>query len=89
MWLKIPLSKSVLLPKAVEHGFKYHHAQDDYAMLTAWIADQPSTIPESMLYNVGVGAFLLNSKDEMLLVKEASGITRGMVSLASSPGLST
>ena len=52
-------------------------------MLTRWLPKTPSTLPESILYNVGVGAFIVNSKDEMLLVKEASGVTKGLVSFAS------
>lgn len=65
----------------MEHGFQYHHAQHDYAMLTKWLPTTPSTIPENLLYNVGVGAFILNSKNEMLLVKEGSGVTKGLVGL--------
>lgn len=48
-------------------------------MLTKWLPTTASTIPENLLYNVGVGAFVLNDKNEMLLVKEASGVTKGLV----------
>jgi hypothetical protein len=50
----------------VQEGFSYHHAESTYVMLVAWIADVPSTIPANASHQVGVGAFVLNDKHEVI-----------------------
>eukprot|EP00854_Cymbomonas_tetramitiformis_P024565 gene24565-29879_t len=54
-------------------GFEFHHAETNYVMMTKWLADVPSTIPPNASHQVGVGAFVLNSKNEVLVVQETSG----------------
>jgi len=74
VWLKIPLSRSVLVPVAAGLGFEFHHAERDYVMMTRWLpTDLPNTLPESATHQVGVGAFVMNDNNEILAVKEHSG----------------
>jgi hypothetical protein len=54
----------------MQEGFMYHHAEPTYVMLVTWLADDvPSTIPANASHQVGVGAFVLNSKGEVVLVE--------------------
>ncbi|RZC69137.1 hypothetical protein C5167_032296 [Papaver somniferum] len=41
VWLKLRLDRSELVPVAVKGGFKYHHAEEGYLMLTYWIPEGP------------------------------------------------
>ncbi|XP_075517865.1 nudix hydrolase 8-like [Primulina tabacum] len=70
VWLKLPLEKSDLVPVAVKEGFMYHHAERSFVMLTFWIPDGPSLLPSNASHHVGVGGFVINDKDEVLVVQE-------------------
>ncbi|KAK3280088.1 hypothetical protein CYMTET_12060 [Cymbomonas tetramitiformis] len=73
IWLKVPIECSDFIASAVKEGFEFHHAETNYVMMTKWLADVPSTIPPNASHQVGVGAFVLNSKNEVLVVQETSG----------------
>ena len=71
LWIKVPIAKSNLIPVAVKHGFGFHHAQQDYLMLTHWIADgEVNKIPDYASHYVGVGAVVVNENNEILVVLE-------------------
>ncbi|XP_058085522.1 nudix hydrolase 8-like [Magnolia sinica] len=70
VWLKLPLERSELVPIAVKEGFIYHHAEKEYLMLTYWIPEGPSMLPSNASHQVGVGAFVINNKNEVLVVQE-------------------
>ncbi|CAA6656618.1 unnamed protein product [Spirodela intermedia] len=70
VWLKLPLELSDLVPIAVKEGFKYHHAEEDYVMLAYWISEGPSMLPGNASHQVGVGGFVINNKNEVLVVQE-------------------
>jgi len=79
IWLKIPISKSDFIPIAVQHGFCFHHAQADYAMLTSWLdPTTKSTLPNYATHYVGVGGFVVNGNDEVLVVQEKNGRITGI-----------
>ena len=45
IWLKVPRASSAFLGSAVlTHGFNFHHATPDYALLTLWLPDTPSPV---------------------------------------------
>ena len=46
-------------------GFEFHHAEPGYVMLTQWLSDEESTIPANASHQIGVGALVLNDKDEV------------------------
>lgn len=47
VWMRVPIEQAAAIPLAARHGFKYHHAEGDYAMLLAWLpADAPCPVPD-------------------------------------------
>ncbi|KAK1272784.1 Nudix hydrolase 8 [Acorus gramineus] len=70
VWLKLPLDRSELVPIAVKEGFKYHHAEEEYVMMTYWIPNGPCLLPANASHSVGVGGFVINNKNEVLVVQE-------------------
>ncbi|KAL1830202.1 hypothetical protein DCAR_0209625 [Daucus carota subsp. sativus] len=70
IWLKLPLEKSEFVPIAVKEGFQYHHAEKGYVMMTYWIPEGPCMLPENASHQVGVGGFVINEKNEVLVVQE-------------------
>eukprot|EP00877_Chromochloris_zofingiensis_P004212 jgi/Chrzof1/13792/Cz08g12180.t1 len=78
IWLKIPIHLSALIAPAAEHcGFKFHHAEEDYVMMTRWLPERPNTLPPNASHQVGVGAFVVNEHQEMLVVQEKNGPLKG------------
>jgi hypothetical protein len=73
VWLHISLAHSDLVPVAVKQGFAFHHADSATLTLVRWLPDTPCTIPAGPSHQVGVGAFVVNARDEVLMVKERSG----------------
>lgn len=49
-----------------QEGFWFHHAEPDYMMLVYWIPDSLSTLPKNATHRVGIGAFVMNEKREVL-----------------------
>ncbi|KAK4262567.1 hypothetical protein QN277_028114 [Acacia crassicarpa] len=70
IWLKLPLEKSDLVPVAVKEGFQYHHAEPGYLMLTYWIPEEPCMLPANASHQVGVGGFVINDNNKVLVVQE-------------------
>ncbi|KAM7491181.1 hypothetical protein LguiA_034102 [Lonicera macranthoides] len=70
VWLKLPLEKSELVPIAVKEGFEYHHAERGYVMLTQWLPEGPCMLPANASHQVGVGGFVINDNNEVLVVQE-------------------
>ncbi|URE22106.1 BSD, partial [Musa troglodytarum] len=77
VWIKLPIELSNLVQPTVEEGFQYHHAEPSYVMLVYWIPDTKNTLPVNATHRVGVGAFVMNDKREVLAVQEKSGKFRG------------
>ncbi|XP_057510614.1 nudix hydrolase 8-like isoform X2 [Actinidia eriantha] len=70
VWLKLPLERSELVPVAIKEGFQYHHAERGYVMLTHWIPEGPCMLPANASHQVGVGGFVINDENEVLVVQE-------------------
>ncbi|KAF2288822.1 hypothetical protein GH714_015258 [Hevea brasiliensis] len=60
-----------------QEGFWYHHAEPKYLMLIYWIPEGTHTLPANASHRVGIGAFVMNEKREVLVVQEKNGILRG------------
>ncbi|KAL1191855.1 Nudix hydrolase 5 [Cardamine amara subsp. amara] len=73
IWIKLPSELSSLVNTALKRGFTYHHAENEYVMLTYWLPEPPSTLPANASHRIGIGAFVLNKNREMLVVQENSG----------------
>ncbi|GLJ16406.1 hypothetical protein SUGI_0278370 [Cryptomeria japonica] len=77
VWIKVPITHAKLVPAAIEEGFWYHHAEPTYMMLTYWIPQTPCTLPPNASHQVGVGGFVLNDQNQVLVVQEKYGPFRG------------
>ncbi|KVH99207.1 NUDIX hydrolase domain-containing protein [Cynara cardunculus var. scolymus] len=65
VWIKLPIHLANLVETTVKEGFWYHHAEPDYLMLVNWIPKTTSTLPLNASHRVGVGAIVLNDKQEI------------------------
>ncbi|XP_065854776.1 nudix hydrolase 2 isoform X2 [Euphorbia lathyris] len=77
IWIKVPIELVHLVEASVKEGFWYHHAEPKYLMLAYWIPEGTHTLPANASHRVGIGAFVMNEKREVLVVQEKSGIFRG------------
>ena len=87
VWLRLPIEMSELVPAAVRAGFVFHSARADALTLTAWLPkESESKLPPAPYHFVGVGAFVLNSKDEILVVREKTGPSANLPNFFKLPG---
>ncbi|KAJ8754384.1 hypothetical protein K2173_002835 [Erythroxylum novogranatense] len=78
VWIKLPSELVNLVEPTMKEGFRYHHAEADYLMLVRWLPKTiPDTLPGNASHTVGIGAFVMNAKKEVLVVQERSGQFRG------------
>ncbi|WJX96982.1 nudix (nucleoside diphosphate linked moiety X)-type motif 2 [Trifolium repens] len=77
VWIKLPIHLVNLVETLIKEGFWYHHAEPKYLMLVHWIADTANTIPANATHRVGVAAFVVNEKREVLVVQEKTGHFQG------------
>ena len=88
VWLRLPPALADFIPPAVRAGFSFHSARPEAVTLTAvrarpaplgltreqWLPhEEENKLPPGAYHFIGVGAFVLNSKDEILVVRENSG----------------
>eukprot|EP00884_Botryococcus_braunii_P009744 jgi/Botrbrau1/18771/Bobra.0386s0089.2 len=77
IWLKVPLERAAFVGPAVQAGFVFHHAEPDYVMLTQWLPETENKLPHNASHQVGIGAFVINENDEVLVVQEGAGPLKG------------
>jgi 8-oxo-dGTP diphosphatase len=68
IWIKIPMSKSSLIPILTNLNFKFHHCDDKGLILVKKVAVD-AVIPTGKNYIVGVGA-LVFYENQLLVIKE-------------------
>ncbi|XP_028752705.1 nudix hydrolase 2-like [Neltuma alba] len=78
VWIKLPIESSNLVEAATKAGFRYHHAEPEYLMLVRWIPNTPDILPANASHRVSIGAFVVNSKREVLVVQERCGRFSGI-----------
>ncbi len=76
VWLEVPISKAALVPVAVEAGFVFHHAVEDYVMLTRQL-QYGAFVPPYATHYIGAGGVVLNDNKELLVVSERHRRGRG------------
>jgi ADP-ribose pyrophosphatase YjhB (NUDIX family) len=86
VWLKIPSLLAKFVPSAIETGFSYHHCMPNFVMLTLWLPEGTSSLPLRPHHQLGVGGYILNAKNEILVIQEKHGITAGMKDFWKLPG---
>jgi 8-oxo-dGTP pyrophosphatase MutT (NUDIX family) len=69
IWLQLSDELVPLIPIAFDKGFKFHHAESTYAMLTFEV-QIGSVIPPYATHYIGVGGVVLNEREELLVVSE-------------------
>ena len=70
IWAYVPMNRAGLLEDFHACGLRFHHAFDETAVLNLWLTQGESKIPDFATHNVGVGAVVINSRDEILCVRE-------------------
>ena len=71
------------------HGPHTHRiplGKSDFVTLTAWLPETASTLPTQPHHQVGVGAFVMNQREEVLVIQERSGVTAGIKNFWKLPG---
>ena len=69
VWMKLPIEKSNLVNSAVEAGFIYHHASENYLELTLKLIEG-SYIPPYATHYTGAGGVVIDDNDNLLLIVE-------------------
>jgi 8-oxo-dGTP pyrophosphatase MutT (NUDIX family) len=75
-WLEIPISKTPLIPVAVEAGFVFHHSGQHYVMMTRQLVED-AFVPPYATHYIGAGGVVLNDRQELLVVWEKAHRQRG------------
>eukprot|EP00041_Stephanoeca_diplocostata_P029483 m.871678 g.871678 ORF g.871678 m.871678 type:complete len:284 (-) comp23568_c0_seq54:2488-3339(-) len=71
VWLHLSVGNASLVASAHEAGFRLHHVLVDEIVLVKWLpTDRPSAVPEFATHQVGVAGFVLNTQDQVLVVRE-------------------
>ena len=87
VWLKIRPSNADLVPPAIRIGFAFHSATPEYLTLSVWLPkDEESKLPPAAAHFIGVGCFVLNSHDEILMVREKTGPSAKLTDFWKLPG---
>lgn len=69
IWIYIDISKSDFIPYATKEGFFFHSCDEDYILLVKKLKTN-AILPTAANHTLGVGAVVLNEKNEILVVKE-------------------
>ena len=64
------MGRASLIEDMGDFGFEFHHTKDQRVVLNLWLRESESKIPEFATHNVGVGAVVINSRNEILCVQE-------------------
>ncbi|XP_029021742.1 nucleoside diphosphate-linked moiety X motif 6 [Betta splendens] len=71
VWLRVPIALSRCAAAASCHGFTFHHAKHDHAVLSLWLGDGRSRLPAFATHQVGVaGAVVDESTGKVLVVQD-------------------
>ncbi|KAM9376501.1 nucleoside diphosphate-linked moiety X motif 6 [Pholidichthys leucotaenia] len=71
VWLRVPIALSRYAATAATHGFTFHHARDDHAMLALWLGEGENRLPRFATHQVGVaGAVVDESSGKVLVVQD-------------------
>jgi len=71
VWLHVPIEHSGAAALASRHGFKFHSAEGDRAVLLRWLPDSRCPVPAFATHIVGVGGLVFNDDQRVLCVREA------------------
>ena len=87
VWLKLVKERSDFVPPAIRAGFIYHSAGPKSVTLSLWLPEnEENRLPPGPLHFIGVGAFVMNSKGVLLVVREKTGPSAKMSDFWKLPG---
>jgi len=69
LWITFDLKNSHLIEIAAKQGFTFHNCDTNYVMMVKKLIENP-IIPTSPTHTIGVGAVVINDKNEILVIKE-------------------
>ena len=69
VWVKIAKQQATHIPVAIKQGFKFHHSQPEYVLLTRPLVLDP-LIPPYATHYIGVGGVVIDDEDNLLVVSE-------------------
>ncbi|XP_056134128.1 nucleoside diphosphate-linked moiety X motif 6 [Lampris incognitus] len=71
VWLHVPISLSRCAAAASAHGFSFHHAKPNQAVLALWLGQGQSRLPGFATHQIGVaGAVVDESNGKVLVVQD-------------------
>lgn len=65
LFVQTLVANSSVAASYAQEGFYFHHAEPKYLMLVHWLPSTPNTLPANASHRVGIGAFVLNEKNEV------------------------
>ena len=69
IWIYIDIQKSDFIPIATKKGFFFHSCDEHYVLVVKRLK-QNAIIPTAANHTLGVGAVVINDKNEILVIKE-------------------
>ena len=75
IWLQLNLPSALhVIPEISKYNFYPHHCQPHYIMFVKWMdPSKPNQLPAPAQHAIGVGAVVINSKKQILMVQETTG----------------
>lgn len=69
IWIYIDIKKSDFIPIATKRGFFFHTCDEDFVLVVKRLIPN-AIIPTASNHTLGVGAVVINEKNELLVIKE-------------------
>lgn len=70
-WARIPTEQSHLISVFVKYGLDFNHAKPGYVLMARWLpTSEKSMIPAYASHYLGVAGFVINDKNQVLVIKE-------------------
>ena len=69
IWIYIDIQRSDFIPIATKRGFFFHSCDEGYILVVKRIKEN-AIIPTAANHTLGVGAVVINDKNEILVIKE-------------------
>ncbi|XP_055033269.2 nucleoside diphosphate-linked moiety X motif 6 [Misgurnus anguillicaudatus] len=76
VWLHVPITLSRLAAAAACHGFTFHHARRDVAVLSLWVGEGEDRLPAFATHQVGVAGAVVDESDGKVLVVQDKNKTK-------------
>ena len=73
-WIKLPMKYAHYLPFCIENGYKVHHGNEGYIMVSQWLpTNESNMIPVYGSSYCGAHCYIVNKNKEIIVIKEHYG----------------